>query len=76
MPARPLGFDGKWCIHPARIGSVNDVFSRTEKEVEWAKKVVEAYEEANAAGRGAISVDGQMIDAASIRMARITLGLE
>ena len=71
--ARSLGFDGKWCIHPAQIGPVNEVFSPTEKEVEWAKKVVEAYEEANAAGSGAITVDGQMIDAASIRMARTTL---
>jgi citrate lyase subunit beta / citryl-CoA lyase len=71
--ARSLGFDGKWCIHPAQIGVVNEVFSPTDGEVEWAKKVVQAYEEANAAGRGAITLDGQMIDAASIRMARNTL---
>jgi citrate lyase subunit beta / citryl-CoA lyase len=73
--ARSLGFDGKWCIHPAQIGVVNEVFSPTEREIEWAKKVVEAYEEASAAGTGAISIDGQMIDAASIRMARNTLDL-
>jgi citrate lyase subunit beta/citryl-CoA lyase len=71
--ARSLGFDGKWCIHPAQIETVNDVFTPTEREVERARKVVKAYEEANAAGRGAISVDGQMIDAASIRMARTIL---
>jgi citrate lyase subunit beta / citryl-CoA lyase len=71
--ARSLGFDGKWCIHPAQIGVVNEVFSPTEEEIEWAKKVVQAYEEANAAGRGAITLDGQMVDAASIRMARNTL---
>ena len=71
--ARSLGFDGKWCIHPAQIEVVNEVFSPTEKEIEWAKKVVDAYEEASAAGRGAISVDGQMVDAASIKMARNTL---
>jgi len=71
--ARSLGFDGKWCIHPAQIEAVNEVFSPTEREVEWARKVVEAYEEASAAGTGAISVDGQMIDAASIKMARNTL---
>jgi citrate lyase beta subunit len=73
--ARSLGFDGKWCIHPAQIGVVNEVFSPTEREIEWAKKVVEAYEEANAAGSGAISVDGQMIDAASIKLAQNTLDL-
>ncbi|MCA1848873.1 MAG: CoA ester lyase, partial [Actinobacteria bacterium] len=71
--ARSLGFDGKWCIHPAQIEAVNEVFSPTEREIEWAKKVVEAYEEASAAGTGAISVDGQMIDAASIKMAQNTL---
>jgi citrate lyase beta subunit len=71
--ARSLGFDGKWCIHPAQILVVNEAFSPTEKEVEWAQKVVAAYEEANAVGSGSVSVDGQMVDAASIRMARNTL---
>jgi citrate lyase subunit beta/citryl-CoA lyase len=74
--ARSLGFDGKWCIHPAQIETVNEVFSPTEKEIEWAKKVVKAYEEASAARRGAITVDGQMVDAASIKMARNTLAQE
>jgi citrate lyase subunit beta/citryl-CoA lyase len=73
--ARALGFDGKWCIHPAQIPIVNEVFSPTEDEVTWARKVVEAYEEANAAGSGAVSVNGQMVDAASIKMARNTLDL-
>jgi citrate lyase subunit beta / citryl-CoA lyase len=73
--ARSLGFDGKWCIHPAQIGIVNEVFSPTDREIEWAKKVVAAYEEANASGSGSVSVDGQMVDAASIRMARTTLEL-
>jgi citrate lyase subunit beta/citryl-CoA lyase len=73
--ARSLGFDGKWCIHPAQIEVVNEVFSPTEREIEWAKKVVKAYEEASAAGSGAISVDGQMVDAASIKMAQNTLDL-
>jgi citrate lyase subunit beta/citryl-CoA lyase len=72
--ARSLGFDGKWCIHPAQIETVNEVFQPTEEETEWAKKVLKAYEEASAAGRGAITLDGHMIDAASIRMARNTLG--
>src|SRR5918997_3444869 len=75
LVARSLGFDGKWCIHPAQIEAVNELFSPTKREIEWAKKVVEAYEEASAAGTGAISIDGQMIDAASIKMARNTLNL-
>jgi citrate lyase beta subunit len=72
--ARSLGLDGKWCIHPTQIQKVNEVFSPTEREVEWAKKVVAAYEEANAEGSGSVSVDGQMVDAASIKLARNTLG--
>ena len=75
LVARSLGFDGKWCIHPAQIGPVNEVFSPTEREIEWAGKVVAAYEEANAAGSGSVSVEGRMVDAASIRMARNTLDL-
>jgi citrate lyase subunit beta/citryl-CoA lyase len=73
--ARSMGFDGKWCIHPAQIPVVNEVFSPTEKETEWAEKVVAAYERANAAGSGSVSVDGQMVDAASIKMAQNTLDL-
>ena len=72
--ARSLGFDGKWCIHPAQIAVVNDTFSPTDKEVDWARKVVVAYDEANAEGSGSVSVEGQMVDAASIKLARNTLG--
>jgi citrate lyase beta subunit len=74
MIARSLGFDGKWCIHPAQIAVVNEAFSPTDKEVDWAKKVVAAYDEANAEGSGSVSVGGQMVDAASIKLARNTLG--
>ena len=73
--ARSIGFDGKWCIHPGQIEAVNELFSPTGDEVEWARKVVASYEEAEARGSGSISVDGKMVDAASIRMARNTLNL-
>ena len=75
LVARSLGFDGKWCIHPGQVEIVNEVFSPTKREIEWARKVVSAYEEANVAGSGSISVDGQMIDAASTKMAQNTLDL-
>ena len=74
LRARALGFDGKWCIHPAQVEVVNEVFSPGQKEVEWAKKVVAAYEAAGSGGLGSISVEGNMIDAASIKMARNVLG--
>jgi citrate lyase beta subunit len=75
LVARSLGFDGKWCIHPGQVETVNEIFSPTEREIEWARKVVDAYEEANVAGSGSISVNGQMVDAASIKMAQNTLDL-
>lgn len=72
--ARSLGMHGKWCIHPAQLPPVNEMFSPTQTEAEWAQKVIDAYEEAGESGLGSISVDGKMVDAASIRMARNTLG--
>jgi citrate lyase subunit beta/citryl-CoA lyase len=71
--ARSMGFDGKQCIHPAQIAMANSIFSPSHEEVEHARRVVEACERAAADGRGAASLDGKMIDAANIRMARVTL---
>jgi len=71
--ARALGFDGKWCIHPAQIGTVNELFLPTEAEIAWARRVIDAYRRSLADGRGAISIDGRMVDAASVRIAELTL---
>lgn len=68
--ARVMGFDGKWAIHPTQIATLNRVFSLPEAHVAWARKVLDAYGEATTAGKGAITVDGKMIDAASLRVAR------
>jgi len=68
--AAALGYDGKWAIHPSQIDLANDVFTPPEAEVDQARRVLEALEEAAAAGRGAAQLDGRMIDAASARMAR------
>ena len=71
--ARALGFDGKQCIHPSQIATANAVFSPTDAEVAHARRVVEAYDAAAATGRGAVSLDGKMIDEANVRMARVVL---
>ena len=68
--AAALGYEGKWAIHPAQIELANEVFTPPESEVDQARRVLEALEEAAAAGRGAAQLDGRMIDAASARMAR------
>ncbi|AHY47535.1 Citrate lyase beta subunit [Rubrobacter radiotolerans] len=71
--ARALGYDGKWCIHPKQVEVVNRVFTPTEREVERAREIVRAYREASESGSGAIVVGGEMVDAASVQMARRTL---
>jgi malyl-CoA/(S)-citramalyl-CoA lyase len=67
--AAALGCEGKWAIHPAQIELANEVFTPGEAEVDRARRILEAMEEAAKEGRGAVSLDGRLIDAASIRMA-------
>src|SRR5688572_6670204 len=71
--ASALGFDGKQCIHPAQLPTVNAAFSPSPEEVARATALVKAHEAAVAAGRGAATHDGRMIDAASLRMAQVIL---
>ena len=73
MRARALGYDGKWCIHPAQVPIANEVFLPTEQEQAWARRVLEAYRESAARGVGVIRLDDRMIDEASIRMAQSIL---
>ena len=68
--AAALGYEGKWAIHPSQIAMANEVFSPTDKEVEKAERMVTALKEAEEQGKGAASLDGKMIDAATERMAR------
>lgn len=67
--AAVLGFEGKWAIHPSQIELANQVFSPAPEEVARARRIVAAMEEAARAGRGAVQLDGRLIDIASIRMA-------
>jgi malyl-CoA/(S)-citramalyl-CoA lyase len=67
--AAALGCEGKWAIHPSQVELANEVFSPSDAEVERARRILDAMEEAAKEGTGAVSLDGRMIDAASIRMA-------
>lgn len=60
--ARALGFAGKVCIHPKQIARVNEVFSPTDAQVAFARKVVAAFSEAESSGKAAVLVDGVMVD--------------
>ena len=67
--AAAMGYEGKWSIHPSQIALGNEVFSPPEAEVDKARRILEALEQAAAEGKGAAQLDGRMIDAASARMA-------
>lgn len=67
--ARQLGFDGKWVVHPSQIEPCNATFTPRADEVERAKMIVGEYERARREGRGVLSIRGEMIDAATYRMA-------
>jgi citrate lyase beta subunit len=68
--AASLGIEGKWAIHPSQIDLANEEFSPPEREVERARRILQALTEAEAQGKGAASLDGKMIAAASARMAQ------
>ena len=67
--AAALGGEGKWAIHPSQVGLANEVFTPPAAEVDKAQRILAALKEAAAQGKGAASLDGRMIDAASARMA-------
>lgn len=71
--AAALGAEGKWAIHPSQVELANEVFSPPPNEVDRARRIVEELRLAEAQGKGAASVDGKMIDAASERMAQTVL---
>ena len=68
--AAALGYEGKWAIHPSQIMLANEEFSPPRAEVDRAKRILVALDEAAREGRGAAQLDGRMIDAASARMAQ------
>jgi malyl-CoA/(S)-citramalyl-CoA lyase len=68
--AAALGCEGKWAIHPSQIDLANEVFTPSEPEVDRARRILQAMEDGAKEGKGAVSLDGRLIDAASIRMAQ------
>ncbi|WP_310599263.1 CoA ester lyase [Desulfobulbus sp.] len=64
-----LGCDGKWAIHPSQIDTINEVFTPSADEIALAAKVIEANAKAKAEGKGAIAVEGRMVDQATVRLA-------
>jgi malyl-CoA/(S)-citramalyl-CoA lyase len=69
--AAALGCEGKWAIHPSQVALANDMFTPSPKEVERARRILAAMEQAKREGRGAVALDGRLIDIASIRQAEV-----
>jgi citrate lyase subunit beta/citryl-CoA lyase len=72
---RVMGFDGKSLIHPSQIAPANDLFGPSPEELADARKIVSAYEQAEAAGNSVITVDGRMIESLHVRDAQRILAL-
>ena len=70
---RDMGFDGKTLIHPAQIDVTNAAFSPTDKEVELARRQIDAFQAAEAAGQGVAVVDGKIVENLHVATARDTL---
>ena len=73
---RDLGFDGKTLIHPIQVGPCNATYAPTADEVEKASRTIAAFEEAEAAGRGVVTVDGRMVENLHVEQARRTLAIQ
>ncbi|HKJ73147.1 MAG TPA: CoA ester lyase, partial [Alphaproteobacteria bacterium] len=67
--AAVLGCEGKWAIHPSQIDLANEIYSPSEKEVTKARRVLDAMAQAQKEGKGAVALDGRLIDIASIKQA-------
>jgi citrate lyase subunit beta/citryl-CoA lyase len=73
VEGRRFGFDGKTLIHPSQVEPCNDVFAPDESEVASAQEIIAAFEEATAAGRGVVTVNGRMIENLHVEDARRVL---
>lgn len=75
VQGRQLGMDGKTLIHPDQIAAANEIFSPTADEVGWARKIIAAFDEPQNQGKGAITVDGRMVELLHAETARRTVDI-
>ena len=66
-----LGCEGKWAIHPSQVALANETFSPSADEIDKAKRILAAMATAQKEGKGAVALDGKLIDIASIRQAEV-----
>jgi citrate lyase subunit beta / citryl-CoA lyase len=70
-----MGFDGKTLIHPSQVEPCNNVWAPTEADISYARRVIVAFDDAVADGRGVVTVDGRMIENLHVDNARRTLAV-
>ena len=70
-----MGFDGKTIIHPSQVEPCNAAYSPSEDEIEYSRRVIEAFEEGLAQGKGVVTVDGKMIENLHVDNARRALSI-
>lgn len=70
-----MGYTGKFAIHPAQLGIINETFGPSPEEVDYAHRVVEAWNQAETEGRGSVDLDGRMIDVPVLKRAKNLLSL-
>jgi citrate lyase subunit beta/citryl-CoA lyase len=75
VQGRQMGFDGKTLIHPSQLVPCNRVFAPAPEDVERSQRIIEAFEQAEAEGRGVVTVDGRMIENLHVEQARRTLAV-
>jgi citrate lyase subunit beta/citryl-CoA lyase len=68
--AKGFGFSGKQVIHPSQVEAANRVFSPSEDEIMWARRVISALDESTKTGKGAVKVDGKLVDKVHVEIAR------
>ena len=73
--ARRMGYTGKFAIHPAQVETINELFSPLPEDVAYARRVMEAWHEAEAGGRGSLALDGKMVDVPVVKRAQNLLAL-
>jgi citrate lyase subunit beta/citryl-CoA lyase len=73
LASKKIGFKGKFAIHPSQLDIINTTFSPSPEEIEHARRVVAAFEEAERAGKGATSLDGKVVDVPVVKRARALL---
>ena len=76
VQGRDLGFDGKTLIHPSQVEPCNATFAPSAEDVEQAGRIIAAFEEAEAAGKGVVTVDGRMVENLHVEQARRTLAIQ